>query len=90
MNITEEVLQLMGADREGDEWVIHCSGVHIRIKPRVTKGKQIKCNDGSLLWDMDGHHVSSLEEMLAFAYLDGLRDGRNQLRNDLKELLTEE
>lgn len=90
MRITEDTLRMMGAEREEYEWVINCGGVHFNFKPSMRDGKQVVCNNGSLLWDMDGHSCSDMEEALAFAYKDGLRDGRNELKSDLRELLKDE
>jgi hypothetical protein len=34
-----------------------------------------------------GHAITHVEEMIGFAYHDGLKDGANELRKELAELM---
>lgn len=38
-------------------------------------------------WDCMGHAITHVEEMIGFAYHDGLKDGANELRKELAELM---
>ena len=38
-------------------------------------------------WDCKGHAITHVEEMIGFAYQDGLKDGANELRKEFADLM---
>jgi hypothetical protein len=82
MKVTEELLLALDAKKQDDgSFKLSCGGVHNTFKPP---------SDKTPWWDVDGHAVTDLEEVIANNYRDGYRDGQNSLRRDLNELLTKE
>lgn len=95
MKITNGVLRALGArllDEKERIWQIN-SYYKLKWARRNTLG-----GDPFDVWEFGydpekpniGHFVTDVEEMVSFAYRDGLVDGRNSLRHDLKELLRNE
>jgi hypothetical protein len=52
------------------------------------KGKEMERNSEEfILWDVNGHHATDLEEVIGFAFTDGVKAGRDDFREEIKNLL---
>lgn len=85
MNITPKILLELGAteEAEGVRYILKEHGVTTQIV--LLPGKTI---NGNMLWRIDGNHeVTDLEEVIAWAYLDGISEGKSLKQREIKEVL---
>lgn len=87
MRITVEVLEQLGAVKEGETYMLKECGILTTLKPDRTA----RMDDGGMLWILGhvagGHHVTHLEEVIAWSYLDGLEEGKEAKQQEIKEVL---
>jgi hypothetical protein len=89
MKITTEVLSQLGEKISENNYCIHLHGCRFQIKKVPDFEHTWSFGFWGELGDLGerGHFVDSIEEMIAFAFQDGLEEGKKEKIEEIREVL---